>query len=111
MKLKKLALPVLLVAGMLPLASNATCTQSGHVERVTAYDDAVTGVYHYIYIRNSALSNIYWSVRTTDDEMAEIATDALTSTTRVTIQGDIATCPTTGSGRYVGNLRYLIVNP
>jgi len=109
--MNKLALPVLLVAGMFPLASNAVCTQSGHVERVTAYDDVVTGANHYIYFRNSALTNVYWYVYTTDDEMVEIATDALTSTTRVTIQGDAATCPTTGSARNAGHLRYLIVNP
>lgn len=109
--MKKLALSALVVAGMLPLTSNAVCTQTGHVERVTAYDDSLGNAYHYIYIRNSALTNYFWSIRTTDDEMAEIAADALTSTTRVSVQGDAATCPTTGTGRFMGNLRYLIVNP
>jgi hypothetical protein len=108
--MKKLLLPVLLAAGMFPLTSGAVCSQYGHVERVTAYNDGV-GTYHYIYLRNSALSNYWWYVRTTDDEMAEIATTALTATTHVLVQGDISACPTTGSGRYMGNLRYIVVNP
>ncbi|MCU7917495.1 MAG: hypothetical protein KZQ95_03955 [Candidatus Thiodiazotropha sp. (ex Epidulcina cf. delphinae)] len=108
--MKKSILPILLTLGMFPLASHAVCTQSGHVERVTAWNDGV-GTYHYIYLRNSALTNYYWYARTTDDEMAEIATSALTGTTRVTVSGDAATCPPAGGGRFMGNLRYLIVNP
>ncbi|MCU7934734.1 MAG: hypothetical protein KZQ99_07630 [Candidatus Thiodiazotropha sp. (ex Dulcina madagascariensis)] len=108
--MKKSILPILLTLGMFPLVSHAVCTQSGHVERVTAYNDGV-GTYHYIYLRNSALTNYFWYARTSDDEMAEIATSALTATTRVTIQGDVGTCAATGGGRYMANLRYLIVNP
>jgi hypothetical protein len=108
--MKKLILPILLAVGMFPFASHAVCTQSGHVERVTAYNDGIS-TYHYIYLRNSALANIWWYTRTSDDEMAEMATSALTGTTRVTIQGDVASCPTTGGGRYMGNQRYLVVNP
>ena len=93
-----------------PLAANATCTKSGIVVRVTDYADGV-GSYHYIYMKTSALSTIYYYTRTTDDNMAEIANNALTSQVRVTIQGDRSTCLTTGTGRYQGNLRYIIVNP
>lgn len=108
--MKKLLLSALLVVGMFPLASSAVCNQSGFVERVTAYNDGV-GTYHYIYLRNAALRNYYWRIRTTDDEMAVMAATALTSKTHVSIQGDAATCPTTGTNRYIGNLRNLIVNP
>lgn len=110
MDMKKLLLSALLAGGMFPLASNATCAQGGFVERVTAYNDGV-GTYHYIYMRNSALTNYWWYTRTTDDEMAVMASTALTSKTRVSIQGDAATCPTTGTGRYMGNMRYMLVNP
>jgi hypothetical protein len=105
--MRKLILPLLLVAGMIPLASHAVCNKAGHIERVTAYNDGIA-TYHYIYLRTSALSNTVWSVRTNDDEMAGIAATALTSTTRVHVQGDAAACPANG---YFGNLRFLIVNP
>ena len=87
-----------------PLAASATCTRYGTVVRVTNYADGY-GTYHFIYMKTSALSSAYYYVRTADDNMAEIANTALTSQTRVRIQGS-GTC-----GTYMGTLRYIIVNP
>jgi hypothetical protein len=110
--MKRLLLSTLFVAGLTPLTSGAVCTQSGHIERVTAYNDGVA-TWHYIYMRNSALSNRYWRVHTSDDEMAEIATTALTATTRVTVQGSASSCPSVPNGSWgnMGSLRYIVVNP
>jgi hypothetical protein len=107
--MKKLLLPVLLIAGLFPLTSSAVCSQYGHIERVTAVDGVVAS--YYIYLRNSALRNYWWYVKTTNGEIAEIATTALTSTTRVYVRGNESTCPTTGTARKMGDLQYIIINP
>lgn len=93
-----------------PLAANALCAKSGTVVRVTAYADGY-GTYHFIYMKTSPLSQFYYRAQTADDNMVEIANNALTSQTRVTIQGNARTCPTSGTGRDMGILRYIIVNP
>lgn len=106
--MKKLFLPILLVAGMFPLIASATCYKTGHIERVTAYANSY-GTYHYIYFRTSALSNVVWYTYTADDMMAEIASNALSNATHVGIQGNAASCPPSGGS--IGQLNYLIVNP
>ncbi|MCU7937658.1 MAG: hypothetical protein KZQ99_22885 [Candidatus Thiodiazotropha sp. (ex Dulcina madagascariensis)] len=52
--MKKLILPILLSIGMFPFASHAACTQSGHVKRITAWNDGV-GASHFIYLRTDQL--------------------------------------------------------
>ena len=94
----------------LPLAAYATCSKSGTVVRVTARDDVYSSN-HHIYIRTSALSSVYYSVWTRDDNMAEIASEALTSQTRVSIRGDATTCPSSSTGGSMGRLQYIVVNP
>ena len=93
-----------------PLSANAWCTKSGTVIRVTNRADGV-GSWHSIYMRDATLRSYYYWTRTTDDEMAEIANNALTSQVRVTIQGNRSYCPTSGTSRYMGTLRYIITNP
>ena len=88
-----------------PLATHAVCTKSGMVVRVTARSDG-SSTSHYIYLRTSALSNVYYRVSTTDDDMVNVATAALTSQTRVTIQGSGSCTPPS-----LGTLRYIVVNP
>jgi hypothetical protein len=107
--MKKLLFLFIIVAMVFtfPLVSNATCTKYGQVVRVTAYADGY-GTYHYIYMKTSALSSVYFYARTSDDEMAEMATQALTNTIRVAIQGTAATCPSSG---WLGTLRYIVLNP
>ena len=105
--MKKLLIPALLAASLLPLASHAACFKNGTIVRITAYDDSFFNG-HYIYMRTSSLSSTHFYVKTTDDNMAEIATSAMTNLTFVSIRGDRASCPTSGS---IGNLDHLIVNP
>ena len=90
-----------------PLAANAACTKYGTVVRVTNYADGYS-TYHYIYMKTSPLSSIYFHVRTDDDNMVEIANNALTSQVRVAIRGSSTSCPISG---YFGNLQYIVVNP
>lgn len=108
--MKKGLLGLALTGLMLPMASQAAfCTKSGHIERVTQYADGISN-YSYIYMRTSALSNVWQYFRTTDDNVASSAVSALASTTRVTMSGETTatSCPSSG---YQGDLRYLIVNP
>lgn len=94
-----------------PLAANAYCTKAGIVVRVTDYADGYGG--HYIYMRTSALNSVFYRVYTSDDNMAEIANNALTSQTRVSIRGNRGTCPggACGAMRDMGTLMYIVVNP
>ena len=107
--MKKLLFLFIVVAMVFtfPLVSHATCTKYGQVVRVTAYADGI-GTYHYIYMKTSALSSVYFYTRTSDDEMAEMATQALTNTIRVAINGAYSVCPSSG---YIGTLRYIVLNP
>ena len=110
MKKLILSLSIAFSSFFLPAISHAVCTQSGSIVRVTAYADGVSNNM-YVYLKTTALSTLYYYCITTDDNLAEIATDALTSVTHVSIQGDTASCSTTGTGRSMGNCRYIVVNP
>ncbi len=108
--MKKTLLAVVFGFLFIPLTSYAVCTQSGHIVRVTAWADGVSTV-HTIYMKTFSLSSIYYRVTTTDDNMAEIAVTNQASSARVTVQGNAPTCPTTGTGRSMGALRYIVTNP
>ena len=97
---------IVFILFVLPLAAHAACYKTGSVVRVTARDDSYTST-HYIYIKTSALSSVYFYVWTTDDNMAEIACQALLNKTRVRIRGSATYCPSSGS---MGRLHEIIVN-
>jgi hypothetical protein len=104
-----LILSFMLVAVMTPSLSNATCTISGVVVRVTAYDDLYSTLGSYIYFRTSSLSPYYYYVSTNDDEMTSNAIAYMNSGRTATIQGNIATCPAVpaaGGAASLGSLNY-----
>lgn len=100
------------IVAALPMTAQATCTEYGFITRVNAYDDGSGIPTHTIYMKRGSFGALY-RVRTRDDNVASIATSALTSTVRVALQGDVASCPsTTGNDQKdLGNLRLIIVNP
>lgn len=96
---------------LFPLAASATCTVSGgSVVRVTFWSDSA-GSTHTIYYRPSALSSYYYWCQTTDDNFAEIASNALNGPTEVQLNGSATSCPTSGTSRSMGTCRWIVENP
>lgn len=95
-----------LVALMIGSASaNASCLQTSKiVERVLSYP-----TYCYVYLRpESALTNtFYYYTRSTSDKICGLAGDAKISRTKVNALGDAASCPASGTSRYMGNTTYI----
>jgi hypothetical protein len=106
--MKKHVLSLLLVAGMLPLTAFADCMKFGHIIQVKAIDDMLGGD-HKITLRTNATAASIWTVTTHDDDMAAIATTALTSVSRVRVYGDAIACP--GGGGFMGKLKRIDINP
>jgi hypothetical protein len=102
------SLAILVVA---PMAASATCTITGPIVRVTAYADSYSATGCSIYVRPSALATFYYSAITNDDDMCSNAVVAATTGVDATVQGDTASCPTTGTNRSMGALNYIIINP
>lgn len=108
-----IVLSLILSSVMLPSLSNAVCTLTGVIVRVTAYDDSYSGLAAYIYFRTSSLSPYYYSVSTSDNDMASNAIAYMDSGRNATIQGNVAACPAVpaaGGAANIGTLNY-IYNP
>lgn len=101
---------LLAAVAVFPAVANATCSQTGHVARVTMWDDAINGS-HVVYLKNSATTTITYLCSTRDDNFANQAGNALTSGVRVVMNGAIASCPTTGTFRNIGQCRWIVVQP
>ena len=106
--MKNIALASIAGLMFLPLAAQAACYKNGPIVRVTQYDDAYTTTGCYIYMRTSALSNIFFYARSNDDNTCTNAVIATTSGVDAGLSADAATCPTSG---YMGVVRYLNINP
>ena len=98
------------VFSLLPSTAKAVCDTGGHVVRVTTNPGASAS---FIYYRESALSAFYWVCATNDAKLLDAALDAQNGLTRVTIRGDVASCPATPATgqRSAGNCLLVIVNP
>ena len=81
-------------------SAQASCGQYGYVVRVLSYPGDTAN--NYIYIAPTALATSYYYVRTADPKIASAAYAATTSRTRVLVYGNAASCPTTGTYRYMG---------
>jgi hypothetical protein len=102
------------IAGLLlmPMAAQASCYINGPIVRVVQYDDSYTSIGCYIYMRSSGpLSSDYYYTRTNDDNICSSAVTAATTAADSSVLGNASSCPTTGTGRYMGEVQYLIVNP
>lgn len=87
--------------------ANAACYQGAmQVERVLSY-----GTYSYIYMRKAgALTNAsYYYMRTSSDKILSTAANAHTDSSRVNAYGNAASCPTAGTGRYMGEAIYVYI--
>jgi hypothetical protein len=95
-----------LVVGIFTFGSaNATCTKQGYIIRVTTFPGSSNTT---VYLRTSALATGYFYGFSTDAKIADAALSALTNRTYVSMQGNIASCPTSGN---VGTLNYIVVSP
>lgn len=108
-----IVLSFMLSSVMVPSLSNAICTLTGVIVRVTAYDDTFSATGGFIYFRTSSLAPYYYFVSTTDDDMVSNAIAYMDSGRTATIQGNIAACPAVpaaGGATGIGTLNY-IFNP
>lgn len=108
-----IVLSLILSSVLVPSLSNAICTLTGVVVRVTAYDDAYSATGGYIYFRTSSLASFYYYVSTSDDDMVSNAIAFMDSGKTATIQGNVAACPAVpaaGGSASIGTLNY-IYNP
>lgn len=107
-----IVLSFILSAVMVPsLSYAATCTHTGVVVRVLAYDDTYSATSGYIYFRTSSLSPYYYFVSTTDDDMISNAIAYMDSGRTATIQGVVpGACPgvpAAGGAASIGTLNYI----
>ena len=110
MKTYILPLALALVVGLFPVASQAACTQTGKLVRVKFKDDSVTGS-HVLYMRVETTDTFYYTAKTKDDDVAELAAILAAMQTRVQVKGKAASCPTTGTSRSMGAVHQLIAIP
>jgi hypothetical protein len=103
-----LALAIGALSFVLADSASATCAQTGGIARVTATPGATVTT---IYIRNSALSTVFWTATTTDQKIVNLAAAAAANNRRVAITGNAATCPTTGNLRPIGVVVQFILGP
>lgn len=93
-------------AAALPSTAEAVCTQTIYAER-----SEVNGVTTQVMGRLLSNSVILWFANTTDPEFARTIVAAVAQRNRLTVIGDAASCPTTGTFRFQGNIRGLIQQP
>jgi hypothetical protein len=89
-----------------PSSAQALCNQLLYAER--SFTDGVTT---QIVGRTDAVSTIIWFANTTDPELSRAITAAVSAHNRVFVQGDAASCPTTGVFRFMGNVTIIVINP
>jgi expansin (peptidoglycan-binding protein) len=95
-----------------PVTAQASCSVNGPVVRVWAYDDSYTSTGCYIYMRSGGpLSSVYYYARSNDDNTCTNAAIAATSGVDTQMAGSSTACPTSGTGRYMGVVQYLAINP
>ncbi|CAN5913490.1 hypothetical protein BH11PSE8_BH11PSE8_14880 [soil metagenome] len=93
----------------LPAISNAACTITGVVVRVTSYDDAYSATGGYIYFRTSSLASSYYYVASNDDDTISNAIAYMNSGRTVAISGNVAACPAVpaaGGAASIGTVNY-----
>jgi hypothetical protein len=109
---KSVALTSIAGLMLLPMVAQASCYINGPIARVTQYDDSYTSTGCYVYMRSGGpLSSVYYYARSNDDDTCSNAVVAATSGIDTAISGNASACPTTGTGRYMGVVNYLLINP
>ena len=110
--LKRVTLAAVVGLMLFPMVAQSACYINGPIVRVIQYDDAYTTTGCYIYLRSGGpMSSFYYYSRSNDDNVCSSAVTALTSSVDVAISGNVTSCPTTGTGRWIGLVNYMWVNP
>ncbi len=95
---------------MYPMASRADCNLIGTIVRVHAAGTASPN--SFVFMRSPLpTTNHVFVGRTQEPQVVAAASVAVALQTKAFIQGDVASCPTTGFIRSVGNIKVLILNP
>ncbi len=110
MKTYILSLAVALVVGLMPIASQAGCNQTGKLVRVKMKDDGSKGS-HILYMRVETTDTFYYIAKTADDDLATLAATLAAMQTRVQVSGSASSCPVTGTKRSMGKVKQLIAIP
>jgi hypothetical protein len=109
--IKRVALATAFAASMVAATNvQAACNSSYNiVERVLTYSSGTT----YVYFRNSwgLLSSYYDYCLIPNnlaggDRLAALAASAKANRVEINVQGSASSCPTTGTGRYIGVCNY-----
>jgi hypothetical protein len=97
-------------AGMavVPMSAKALCTQTFYAELAYLNVDTVvlTG-------RTSSTSLVIWSAETqsTDPKLANLIFSAVAQRNRLSVVGNMDSCPTTGTDRYMGTINTIVQQP
>lgn len=103
-------LVAVVLLGMIPAPSQAACSKTGTMVRVKMKDDSVKGS-HVLYMRVSKDDPFFYTVKTSDDELAQTASILAALQTRVQVKGNTSSCPTSGRNRRLGKVVQLIAVP
>ena len=106
--LKKLLLPVVLALALAgyPAPSHASCVKRGTIIEISV-DDADGSQQHFVRLRTNALSDHQWLALTTDHDLINAAIGFMMGQKPVALFGDAASCPVSGSSRFMGELTFV----
>ena len=91
---------------LIPTTASASC-----VAQVYANEDFVAPTYSYFYGEPYGAGNTYtYYGYTTSSQIAGGLASATASHNRVYVVGDAASCPTSGTYRYIGTILYFYIN-
>lgn len=101
--LKKLLLPVVLALALAgyPAPSHALCVKIGTIISVDVGEE---GQFHTVRLRTGALSDHYWFAVTPDHDFINALIGFMMGQKQVDLAGDAASCPTSGSARFMGTI-------
>jgi hypothetical protein len=96
--------------GVTPATSKAACTKTGTIVRVMMKDDSKKGS-HILYLRDRVTDSFYYKANTTDDDLAALAATLAAQQTRVSLKGNVSSCPNTGAARDIGKVIQILAVP
>lgn len=91
---------------LISVPANATCTQVLYAER-----SATSAGSTQLLGRVSSTATILWIGTAVDNEIQNAVATAVSQRNRVSVTGNLTSCPTAGSVRSVGTILSLIISP
>ncbi len=103
--LKKLLLPVVLALALAgyPAPSHADCIKTGTIIQIVV-DDADGNQVHSVNLRTGALDDHFWFAQTSDHDFVNALIGFMIGQKQVRLQGNVASCATSGDERNIGIL-------